>query len=108
MPSLGRAVVTVRGELDVFTAPRLHETIAQGIELGARYLVVDLGVVTFIDSTALGVLIGAAKRLAVVAGSLAVVCQNQNVRRVLELTGLDSVFAIHATLAEALSATPSG
>jgi anti-sigma B factor antagonist len=96
MPSLGRAVVTVRGELDVFTAPRLHETIAQGIELGARYLVVDLGEVTFIDSTALGVLIGA------------VVCQNQNVRRVLELTGLDSVFAIHATLAEALSATPSG
>jgi anti-sigma B factor antagonist len=54
--------------------------------------VVDLGEVTFIDSTALGVLIGAAKRLAVVAGSLAVVCQNQNVRRVLE----------------ALSATPSG
>jgi anti-sigma B factor antagonist len=104
--ALGQATVTVRGELDLFTAPRLHEALAQSIDLGARRVVVDLARVTFIDSTALGVLIGVGKRLRAGEGSLDIVCQNGNVRRVLELTGLDAVFAVHASLTGALGAAP--
>ena len=105
--ALGQATVTVRGELDVFTAPRLHDALAQSVELGARRIVVDLARVTFIDSTALGVLIRVGRELRAGDGSLDLVCQNDNVRRVLELTGLDAVFAIHSSLAGALDAGPS-
>ncbi|HUK77354.1 MAG TPA: STAS domain-containing protein [Thermoleophilia bacterium] len=104
--ALGQAAITVRGELDLFTAPRLHDALAQSIELGARRVVVDLARVTFIDSTALGVLIGVGKELRAGEGSLDIVCQNGNVRRVLELTGLDAVFAVHATLTGALDDAP--
>jgi len=106
--ALGQATVTVRGELDVFTAPRLHDALAQSIELGARRVVVDLARVTFIDSTALGVLIGVGRELRAGEGSLDLVCQNGHVRRVLELTGLDAVFAVHTSLAAALDGGSSG
>ena len=104
--ALGQATVTVRGELDLFTAPRLHEALAQSIDLGARRVVVDLAKVTFIDSTALGVLIAVGKELRAGEGSLAIVCQNGNVRRILELTGLDAAFAVHGTLSGALDGAP--
>ena len=106
--ALGQAVVTVRGELDLFTAPRLHEALEEAGELGARRLVVDLARVSFIDSSALGVLIAVGRKLRAAEGSLDLVCQDDHVRRVLELTGLDCVFGIHAQLQEALSAARSG
>jgi len=102
--ALGQATVTVRGELDLFTAPRLQEALERSIDLGARRVVVDLARVTFIDSTALGVLIGVGRQLRAGEGSLDLVCQNGNVRRVLEITGLDAVFALHTSLAGALDA----
>ncbi len=55
----GRHVVAVRGEIDLFTAPELKKTLADAIENGAARVVVDLSETTFLDSTALGVLIGA-------------------------------------------------
>ena len=64
---------------------------------------VDLAAVTFIDSTALGVLIGAAKRLQATDGSLAIVCLNEKIRRLFEIGGLDRVFAIYESRDEALS-----
>ena len=94
----------MRGELDLFTAPRLQEALERSIDLGARRVVVDLARVTFIDSTALGVLIGVGRQLRAGEGSLDLVCQNGNVRRVLEITGLDAVFALHTSLAGALDA----
>ena len=54
----GRHVVAVRGEIDLFTAPELKKTLADAIENGASRVVVDLSETTFLDSTALGVLIG--------------------------------------------------
>jgi anti-sigma B factor antagonist len=76
--------------------------------LGARYVVADLTEVTFIDSTALGVLIRAAKKLRVTGGALDLVCPNQDIRRLVQLTGLDSVFTLYTGLQEAMSAAPSG
>ena len=107
VPSVGHAVVDLEGELDLFTAPRLQEALLEGIEHGARCVVVDLSAVTFIDSTALGLLIGAGKRLLRAQGSLGIVCPHGGVRRLLELTGLDSVFVIYGTRKEALSALPA-
>ena len=106
VPSVGHATVDPRGELDLFTAPRLQEALLEGIEHGARRVVVDLSAVTFIDSTALGVLIGVGKRLLRARGSLGIICPQGGVRRLLELTSLDSVFVIYATRKEALSAAP--
>lgn len=106
-PFLGQAVVAVQGELDLFTAPRLHEALVQAIALGAHSVVADLADVTFIDSTALGVLIDASKQLRVCDGSLAIAGPNGSVRRVLELTGLDRIIDVRATCAAAQITKPS-
>ncbi len=107
VPSLGHAVVVLQGELDLFTAPRFLMVLLESIEHGARRVVVDLTEVTFVDSTALGALIGAGKRLGGVEGSLAIVCPPGSIRRLLELTSLDSIIEIYASREEALSAAPS-
>ena len=107
VPSLGLAVVALRGELDLFTAPRFQEALLESFEHGARRVVVDLAEVTFVDSTALGVLIGAAKRLQRAQGSLGIVCPPGSIRRLLELTSLDSVIDIYATRKDALNTVPS-
>jgi anti-sigma B factor antagonist len=101
-----RALVVVCGELDLYTAPQLHEAIDAAIDESARHLLVDLCEVTFIDSTALGVLVGATKRLHPRDGALAIVCPREKIRRVFQITGLDQVLAMHASRDEALSAAP--
>jgi anti-sigma B factor antagonist len=102
-PTDGLAVVTLLGEVDLYTAPRFHDVLLQGIDEGAHRILIDLSAVTFVDSTALGVLVGGAKRLGA-DGSLQIVCGPGNVRRVLEIAGLGGVFAVHSTLDEALAA----
>jgi anti-sigma B factor antagonist len=97
----GRVLVVVRGEVDLFTAPQLHEAL-DGLDAGAREVVVDLSEVAFIDSTGLGVLIGVAKKLQSASGALAIVCPAEKIRRIFQITGLDQVLAIHASRDEAL------
>lgn len=97
-------VVTVSGEVDMYTAPQLKECLLELIDGGAKRIVVDLSAVTFIDSTALGVLIGGVRRLHGASGAMALVVTSRPVERVLSITGLDRVFSIHATLDEALAA----
>jgi len=73
-------------------------------ESGVSRVVIDLSAVTFIDSTALGVLIGGVRRLHSGGGAMALVVTGRPVQRVLSITGLDRVFTIHATLDEAVAA----
>jgi anti-sigma B factor antagonist len=89
-----RLVVVVTGELDLFTAPDLKQRLMEAIEGGARGLVVDLDHATSIDSTALGVLRAASKRLRLHGGELAVVCGDPEISRTFEITGLDEVFPV--------------
>ncbi len=96
--------VSLSGEVDIFTAPRFRECLVELLDTGVRRLVVDLSEVTFIDSTALGVLIGAVRRVHGSGGSMAVVVATRPVERVLGVTGLDRVFAMYPTRAEALDA----
>lgn len=100
----GRLVVAVSGEVDLFTAPELKTAITEGIDAGAASVVVDLTRTTFLDSTALGVLIGAVKRLHANGGKLTIVNSDRNIARTFEITGLDQIFKIFETRDEAVSA----
>ena len=98
-------VVAVHGELDVDGAPELRRALIEAIdEVPGRPLVVDLEGVDFIDSAGLGVLVGGLKRAKDGEGELVLVATGQSVIRVLELTGLTRVFAIHSSRAAALGA----
>jgi anti-sigma B factor antagonist len=99
-----RGLIDLRGEVDIYTAPRLKERLLELLDGGVTGVVVDLSDVTFIDSTALGVLIGGVRRLHEVEGRMALVVATRPVERVLTITGLDRVFTIHATRDAALAA----
>jgi anti-sigma B factor antagonist len=91
----GVAVVGVTGEVDLFTAPVLKQALAETIDNGARSVLVDLSNATFIDSTTLGVLMGAVKRLRPAGGELAIACHDPNIRKIFSITLLDRIFAIY-------------
>lgn len=95
-------VVTVVGELDVATAPELREELDRIAARGGRETVVDLLAVSFVDSTALGILVEASRKLKARGGSLRIVCDDRRIARIMEITGLDRVLRVHATLREAL------
>jgi anti-sigma B factor antagonist len=95
--------VRVSGEVDMYTAPQLKQCLLELIDGGARRIVVDLSAVTFIDSTALGVLIGGVRRVHAAGGAMALVVTGRPVHRVLSITGLDRVFSIHDTFEDALA-----
>ena len=98
--SLG--IVALSGEVDIYTAPQFKECMVGLLDVGVDKLVVDLSDVTFIDSTALGVLIGGVRRVHTAGGGMALVVTNRAVERVLSITGLDRIFTIHATREAAL------
>jgi anti-sigma B factor antagonist len=70
---------------------------------GGKQVVVDFTNTTFIDSTTLGVLVGGVKRLRTNDGSLSLVCNDRNITKIFEITGLDKVFEIYATRDDAVS-----
>ncbi|MGH8936189.1 MAG: STAS domain-containing protein [Acidimicrobiia bacterium] len=95
------SVLEVGGEIDLATAAQLREAVLDLIQNGSRQVVVDLRGVEFMDSTGLGVLVGALKRLREQEGDLVLVCTEGPVLKILTLTGLDRVFPIHRDVAEA-------
>jgi anti-sigma B factor antagonist len=99
------SVISVEGELDLSAAPRLKWMLIDALEAGHSELVVDLSLATFIDSTALSVLVGVTRRLDVGA-RLVIVCARLSVLRIFEFAGLDGAFAIFPTLDEALAYAP--
>jgi anti-sigma B factor antagonist len=101
------SIVILEGEVDIYSAPRFKEALLQGIEQGARTIIVDLTGVTFIDSTALGVLVSGAKRVRPRNGSLDIVCNDENITRIFEITGLDRIFGIYGSRQEALKVAAS-
>jgi anti-sigma B factor antagonist len=96
----GIPVVAVIGEIDVATAPQLRECLHGVIARGHSSVVLDLLAVTFLDSTALGVLVGALKRCRELGGELHVVVTDPRIKKIFEITGLNKVFPIVDTLAD--------
>jgi anti-sigma B factor antagonist len=100
-------VLAAGGELDYHASPNLSERLSSHLNTGRRRLVLDISTVTFIDSTAIGVLVGAAAKLQDAGGgSLTVVCadENRRVLRILDIAGVDSMITLHSSCEEALSA----
>ena len=96
-------VLAVLGDADLHSAPELRERIRGAIDDGATIVVVDLSATTLIDSTSLGVLLGAMKRLRQQDGQIRLVVPRPEVRRVFEITMLDRIFQLHDTQEEALA-----
>ena len=101
-------VISLTGEVDLYTAPEFKQQLLDVIGQGARAVVVDFSNTTFIDSTTLGVLVGGVKRLRTNDGELSLVCSDRNITKIFEITGLDRVFTIHATREEAVAQLGSG
>ncbi len=93
--------IAVEGELDLATAPRLKWPLLDSLKAGRNHLLVNLSGVTFIDSTALSVLVGVHRKLDESA-HMAVVCTNANVLRIFEVAGLKVAFEIFPTREQAL------
>ena len=94
----GTPVVAVAGEIDLFTAPEFKRHVQRALDGRAERLVVDLSETTFVDSSSLGVLIGAHRRLDSQGhGPLVVVATDRSVLKTLEITGLDGLFAVVET-----------
>jgi anti-sigma B factor antagonist len=87
-------VIELAGELDAFNTPELRERLSRLIEEDdeLRVLVVDLSQVSFLDSTVLGTLVGALRRMRERGGELQLVYPAHPVSRIFTLTGLDAVF----------------
>jgi anti-sigma B factor antagonist len=99
-PDVG--LVTATGELDMYTADQVGVSIDEARSGGASIVVVDLSAVSFIDSTALAMLVERKKRLGADGGEVIIVADGQPVLRAFEVTGLDRVFRIYREVDEAL------
>ncbi len=99
-------VVAVSGEVDVYSAPALKESLAEVLQAGDSTLIVDLTEVEFLDSTGLGALVEARAASTEAGGSLPLVCSQERILKLFTITGLDGVFTIHASVGEAVAALP--
>lgn len=90
-----RALIRVAGDVDIDTAAGLSHAVKDLLSQGHRDLVVDISDVAFIDSTGLGVLVGALKLTRASEGKLELVCTQRKMLSLLRLTGLDEAFTVH-------------
>lgn len=96
------ALVSVRGELDLYVETEFREALEAAQQLGRPTVVVDLSGVSFMDSTICGALITEARRRRREHGELVLVSNGNRAGRVLEVSGIDQVVAVHSTLHSAL------
>jgi anti-sigma B factor antagonist len=100
----GVTVIAVSGEIDVYTAPKLREKLISLVEAGSYQLIIDMEGVEFLDSTGLGVLVGGLKRVRAHDGWIDLVCTQSRILRIFRITGLNKVFSIYHTVADATAA----
>jgi anti-sigma B factor antagonist len=96
------SVVEVSGEVDVASAPLLQQRFLDVVEGTQSVVIIDLLGVTFIDSTGLGVLIGAQDRSEALRKNLRIVLNAPQILKVFEITGLDGHFQIYTSVALAV------
>ncbi len=100
-PEAQTRIINLEGEVDVYTSTQLKQDIAQVIEEDAKFIVLNLSKVEYLDSTGLGVLIGSLKKLREKSGNLVIVSPSVRIMRVFEITGLYKIFNIYPTESEA-------
>lgn len=102
------SVIDVQGEIDVYTSSWVKEAVNDFIQRGNYHIVINLEQVRYIDSTGLGVLIGALKRVHEHEGSISLICTNPHIRKIFNITGLVKIFPIYKSEEEAVKALKSG
>jgi anti-anti-sigma factor len=98
------AVVTVSGELDFALCIKLAPELNAAVRSTARAVVIDLEDVSLVDSSGIGLLLNAFRRLDHAGRRLAIACPMGSARRAFELTALDRQLPMHETRREALAA----
>jgi len=96
-------VIRLVGDVDVSAAARLRDALLRLITDTSEKVLVDLTDVPFLDSTGLGVLVARLKQLRLEGGDLALVIPSERLLRNFRITGLDRVFRIYPTVAEAVA-----
>jgi len=104
-PSDRVAIVELVGEVDISSSRRFKDALSRGTGEGARRVIIDFAKVTFLDSTAIGVVVGGVKDMRALGGSLGIVCPEEDIRGIFETTRLNEILDIYLTRAEALAAT---
>ena len=100
----GICILSIEGELDLYTEPVLRRALEAAFKHRPTSVVVDLTKCSLIDSTGLGILVRASKRLKRTGKArISVACPDRNIRKVFEVTTLDRVFAVHPTRSAALN-----
>ncbi len=102
-------LLEVQGELDLSTATQLEAPLEEAIRAADAAVLIDLAECQFIDSTGIALIVRAWQRIDATAGNggeggLVLCCQNEQVRRVLEVTGLEHSLRVFETRAEAIAA----
>lgn len=97
--------VELSGEIDVYTSPKVKDAVTDLIDRGVYHLVINLERVRYIDSTGLGVLIGGLKRVREHGGTVNLVCNNPQIKKIFDITGLVKIFGIYDSEDAALKAT---
>jgi len=100
----GHTLVSVGGEIDVYTAPRLRDKITELVNAGHHSLIIDMENVDFLDSTGLGVLVGGLKKIRAQDGTMSLICSQDRLLKIFKITGLAKVFTIYPSESAALSA----
>ena len=100
----GWTILSVEGEVDLYTAPAVRDAAVEAMESGVDHLVLDLTAVPFMDSSGLGVIVACLKRLREMGGDFALVSPPSSPpTKLLSLTGLDHAIPTHATVDAALA-----
>ncbi|MCL5292072.1 MAG: STAS domain-containing protein [Actinobacteria bacterium] len=100
-------VISVAGEIDHFTAKPIEERIMELTAGGEKYLILNFQEVSYLDSAGVALIILAIQKVNPVGGSVALVSENRNVLKILEIAGITQLtqnFAIFSSLDDALSA----
>ncbi len=97
-------VLAVTGDLEMSSTPAFRQAVIEALADGDRHIIIDFGGTDFIDSTGLGALIGALKRVRTLEGSLQIVCPQIRLQELFKLTDLHKVFTLHETVDEVVNA----
>jgi anti-sigma B factor antagonist len=98
------AVVQPAGDLDLATAPRLQRVLRELLDEGRTRILMDMGGVTFVDSSGLGILVGAYKAARARGGDVKFANASREVRKLFQITRTDRYLAFYARVEDARTA----
>lgn len=104
----GTPIVSLQGELDSYSSGRVRQILDALVDGDRPVILIDVVGLEYIDSSGLGVLVSALKRVGDRAGTLALIGPTNDVARVLRVTGLDRLFKVYIDEADALSGIGCG